>query len=49
MNNLFFYSDFKGDISNWNVSNVKSMVGMFKGSFFNGDISKWNVANVIYM
>jgi surface protein len=39
-------SRFNGDISEWNVSNVKDMCGMFQGSKFNGDISKWNVSNV---
>jgi len=34
------------DISDWNVSNVKSMVSMFKNSNFNGDISGWDVSNV---
>ena len=47
MSNLFFYSDFNGDISNWNVSNVKYMRRLFASSKFNQDISKWNVSNVI--
>lgn len=37
---------FNGDISKWDVSNVKNMSGMFAGSQFNGDISKWNVGRV---
>src|SRR5574344_269744 len=37
---------FNGDISEWDVSNVKVMFEMFQGSNFNGDISKWNVSNV---
>jgi len=37
---------FNGDISNWNVSNVENMAGMFENSNFNGDISNWNVSNV---
>ena len=49
MSDLFEYSDFDGDISNWNVSNVKSMSSMFYGSTFNRDISKWNVYNVTNM
>ena len=36
--------DFNGDISNWDVSNVKNMFNMFCKSKFNGDISKWKVA-----
>jgi surface protein len=43
---FFFYSDFKGDISEWDVSNVTNMDEMFYHSKFNGDISKWNVSKV---
>ena len=39
-------SKFNGDISEWDVSNVKDMTGMFKESKFNGDISAWDVSNV---
>ena len=43
-NNL---SEFNGDISGWNVSNVKNMGNMFRYAYsFKGDISKWNVSNV---
>jgi len=42
----FPLGDFNGDISKWNVSNVKDMRHMFAESKFNGDISKWNVNNV---
>ena len=49
MNNMFFWSRFNGDISQWNVSNVISMASMFSGSKFNGDISQWNVSNVTTM
>ncbi|GEM_PF-1218049 len=42
-------SQFNGDISRWNVSNVTNMSEMFNGSSFNGDISKWNVSNVTDM
>ena len=38
--------NFNGDVSEWDVSNVTNMSGLFKGSNFNGDISKWNVSNV---
>ena len=39
------------DISDWDVSNIKLMSGMFfmcKELKSVGDISKWNVSNVIY-
>ena len=39
-------SKFNGDISDWNVSNVKYMDSMFEESKFNGDISGWDVSNV---
>ena len=37
------------DISDWNVSNVKTMRSMFYNSKFNGDISDWDVSNVEIM
>jgi surface protein len=41
------FKDFNGDISMWDVSNVKSMRDMFNGcEKFNCDLSKWNVSNV---
>ena len=46
MSYLFMYSEFNGDISEWNVSNVKYMNCMFRHSKFNQDISSWNVSNV---
>ena len=49
MTTLFYNSKFNGDISNWNVSNVKYMMYMFHNSKFtgeNGDISNWDVSNV---
>ena len=46
MSDLFYMSEFNGDISNWSVSNVKDMSYMFCSSIFNGDISDWNVSNV---
>ena len=42
-------SDFDGDISDWDVSNVTNMNGMFSLSKFNGDISNWDVSNVTSM
>ena len=52
MTELFAKSSFNGDISNWDVSNVKNMTWMFYDSDFtgeNGDISNWDVSNVKYM
>ena len=47
MSSLFDGTDFNGDISNWDVSNVTNMHAMFcKCKSFNQDISKWNVSNV---
>lgn len=40
---------FNNDISNWDVSNVSDMLGMFSNSSFNGDISNWDVGNVTNM
>ena len=42
-------STFNGDISNWNVRNVKEMTAMFRGSKFNGDISKCDISNAKVM
>jgi surface protein len=42
-------SKFNGDISNWDVSNVTNMSGMFKGSSFNCDLSNWDVLSVANM
>ena len=40
----------KGNIKNWDVSNVKDMSNLFKNmSDFNEDISAWNVSNVTDM
>ena len=38
--------EFNGDISQWDVSNVRSMKQMFSRSEFNKDISSWDVSNV---
>jgi surface protein len=39
MDSMFAWSKFTGDISKWDVSNVRDMSKMFKYSKFNGDIS----------
>ena len=47
MSGLFAGTNFNGDISNWDVSNVTNMVDMFFGcNKFNQDISNWDVSNV---
>ena len=46
MSELFYKSQFNGDVSDWNVSNVKDMHSMFEDSQFNDDLSKWDVSNV---
>ena len=49
MNALFKGVKFNGNISKWNVSNVKNMNVMFCYSTFtgeNGDISEWDVSKV---
>ncbi len=48
MDDVFMYSLFEGDISQWNTSNVTSMDSMFSGTTkFNNDISNWNISKVI--
>ena len=50
MNGLFMKTNFNGDISRWNVKNVRNMGYMFyECKNFNQDISNWNVSNVINM
>ena len=50
MERLFMFSNFNGDISNWNTSNVTDMNEMFYyAKNFNGDISKWDVSKVTNM
>src|SRR5690554_2802743 len=46
MEGLFRGLDFVGNISNWDVGNVKYMSWMFYNSSFNQDISNWDVSNV---
>ena len=50
MSKLFVLTNFNGDISSWDVSNVTNMSGMFSGcESFNQDISDWDVSNVTNM
>ena len=51
MSGLFFgigreLANFNGNLSQWDVSNVRKMDYMFCNSKFNGDITNWNVSNV---
>ena len=48
MSALFEGTDFNGNISKWDVSNVINMRYIFSGcKSFNKDISNWDVSNVI--
>ena len=50
MSELFTQTNFNGDISEWNVSNVTNMRFMFYGcKLFNQDISNWDVSNATDM
>merc|ERR1712238_168779 len=43
-------TEFNGDVSDWDVSSVKDMTGMFvETRNFNGDVSDWDVSSVKYM
>ena len=47
MSELFEGTDFNGNISNWDISNVTDIGYMFyECGAFNQDISNWNVSNV---
>ena len=47
---MFAYSIFNGNISNWNTSNVTSMISMFfNAENFNQDIGNWDVFSVTNM
>ena len=41
MSQLFYYSKFNGDISGWDVSNVKDMTFMFHNSPLKNHPPKW--------
>jgi len=49
LSEAFWYSEFNGDISLWDVRNVTDCTAAFSGSMFNGDISKWRFENATYM
>ncbi|WP_299366259.1 BspA family leucine-rich repeat surface protein [Winogradskyella sp.] len=45
-----FPSVFNGNISNWNVSNVTTIEGLFSGAaVFNQPLENWNVSSVVNM
>jgi len=46
---LFYGSEFNGNISKWNVSGVENMGYMFQNSEFSGDLSNWDVSSVASM
>ena len=54
MSDLFYdlknhinFTDYNFNVSRWDVSNVKDMIGMFDScKYFNCDLSKWDVSNV---
>ena len=48
-NKEYDFSEFNGDISDWDVSNVENMGWMFCSSKFTGDISNWNTSSVTNM
>ena len=48
MSYMFNNSQFNGDISKWDTSNVTNMSWMFHGSKFNGNISNWNFSNLYH-
>ena len=49
MSALFEGTDFNGNISKWDVSNVINMRYIFSGcKSFNQDISNWDVSNAKY-
>ncbi len=50
MVDVFIYSLFEGDISEWNTSNVTNMDYMFyQATNFNSNIGNWDVSNVTKM
>ena len=50
MNNMFSFSVFDQDISNWDTSNVINMKAVFlNNTAFNQDISNWNTSSVTDM
>ena len=47
LHEAFYRTNFNGDISHWDTSNVTTMERMFReAEFFNKDISHWNTSSV---
>jgi surface protein len=47
MSSMFYGTQFNGDISNWDVSNITNMADMFRqANNFNQDLSEWDISNV---
>jgi hypothetical protein len=46
MYRMFAGGKFNGDISRWNVSNVKFMESMFENTPFNGNILEWDLSSL---
>lgn len=43
-------TNFTGDVSNWNVSNIKSFAGVFRNcTYFNNDLSSWDFSSATSM
>jgi surface protein len=49
LGDIFNSSNFNGDVSGWDTSNVTYMGSAFAYSPFSGDISKWNTSQVTSM
>ena len=49
MSELFEDSEFNGDISKWNTSNVTDISALFYDSQFNGNINEWKPEKVEYL
>jgi surface protein len=46
---MFANSEFNGNLTKWDVSNVGNMRGMFQYSKFRDNISQWDVSSVTDM
>lgn len=46
-NTIQFHGENYTNITNWNTSNVQTLIGTFLNSNFNGNLSGWDVSNVL--